>query len=536
VSVRIDDILCVYTGMVANGLSVGAIPVLFFTRRIKTSLPTSMRSGIGQRRSFGLSPFVWKGVVASGGWSSDVSKLWLRKTLIHSWVRGMNTSGSELREVLVQSVRVSDEAVFADLADGRTVTVPLAWFPRLAHGTPEERSHWRVTGGGEGIHWPDLDEDVSVESLLAGRRSRETQESLRRWLERRRSSPMPPPEVILDRWIKERGSRHESGFSGYLGTLDIERVETLSFRSFLYLIRNAMNEALLLEGPNASGGMEHPPFHFDFVDVEHGIENAHAFQHAGLSFIAVTLPMVELIWNVSHRLSRSRLVLERLSLGPEVNRDAFQGLLFQMQMNFLVSHEYTHHIHGHVPGPNRGEAEVWSEFSNHTTSGNLQSQAEELDADGYAEFLVLAHLLRGERRNTALAQCGRAELQGVDGDKLLLTCLFLSLLAFFCSFWRGATATASIYDLQHPPPPVRFTYAIRVAEMWCGQNKSVPQAWFNAAQFQELFRAAAETVGGTAREAWDTQMAFLHSADGAEYDRRLGERFESMRRKPNGFV
>jgi hypothetical protein len=59
----------------------------------------------------------------------------------------MNTSGSELREALVQNVRVTDEALIADLADGRTITMPLAWFPRLAHGTPKERSHWRVIGG-----------------------------------------------------------------------------------------------------------------------------------------------------------------------------------------------------------------------------------------------------------------------------------------------------------------------------------------------------------------------------------------------------
>jgi Protein of unknown function (DUF2442) len=90
--------------------------------------------------------------------------------------------GIELREVPARSVSVSDEALMAALADGRTITVPLAWFPRLAHGTPAERANWRLIGGGEGIHWPDLDEDISVESLLAGRKSGETQESLRRWL------------------------------------------------------------------------------------------------------------------------------------------------------------------------------------------------------------------------------------------------------------------------------------------------------------------------------------------------------------------
>jgi len=100
----------------------------------------------------------------------------------------MSTSGTELRETLAQMVVVSDDALVVDLADGRTIAVPLAWFPRLSHGTATERANWRLIAGGEGIHWPDLDEDISVESLLAGRRSGETQESLRRWLQQRRAA------------------------------------------------------------------------------------------------------------------------------------------------------------------------------------------------------------------------------------------------------------------------------------------------------------------------------------------------------------
>jgi hypothetical protein len=92
----------------------------------------------------------------------------------------MNTSGSELQNVLARSVSVSDDALVADLTDGRTISVPLAWFPRLARGTPTERANCRLIGRGEGIHWPDLDEDISVASLVAGRRSGERQESLRR--------------------------------------------------------------------------------------------------------------------------------------------------------------------------------------------------------------------------------------------------------------------------------------------------------------------------------------------------------------------
>ena len=99
------------------------------------------------------------------------------------------TVGDTIREKREAILRIaaSDDALIVDLADGRTITVPLAWFPRLAHGTPAERTNWRLIGRGVGIHWPDLDEDISVESLLAGRRSGETQASLRRWLGARKA-------------------------------------------------------------------------------------------------------------------------------------------------------------------------------------------------------------------------------------------------------------------------------------------------------------------------------------------------------------
>jgi len=84
------------------------------------------------------------------------------------------------------SVRVSHDEIVVNLSDGRTISVPLVWFPRLAHGTEVERPNLTLIGRGEGIHWPDLDEDISVKGLLAGRRSDESQESLRRWLERRK--------------------------------------------------------------------------------------------------------------------------------------------------------------------------------------------------------------------------------------------------------------------------------------------------------------------------------------------------------------
>jgi hypothetical protein len=84
-----------------------------------------------------------------------------------------------------EHVVVTDEALIVDLTDGRTISVPLAWYPRLLYGKPEERNKWRLISQGEGIHWPDLDEDISVEGLQLGRAAGESQSSFKRWLEER---------------------------------------------------------------------------------------------------------------------------------------------------------------------------------------------------------------------------------------------------------------------------------------------------------------------------------------------------------------
>ena len=84
-----------------------------------------------------------------------------------------------------EAVAVSGDTLTAELSDGRTISVPLDWYPRLIHATPEERGNWRLIGRGEGIHWPDLDEDVSVEGLIAGHPSAEGPQSFSRWLKAR---------------------------------------------------------------------------------------------------------------------------------------------------------------------------------------------------------------------------------------------------------------------------------------------------------------------------------------------------------------
>jgi hypothetical protein len=94
---------------------------------------------------------------------------------------------TDVQGVRAQQVVVTSDTLSVDLTDGRTIDVPLAWYPRLVHGTQEERNHWLLIGQGEGIHWPDLDEDISVEKLLSGKVSGESQRSLQAWIAQRRA-------------------------------------------------------------------------------------------------------------------------------------------------------------------------------------------------------------------------------------------------------------------------------------------------------------------------------------------------------------
>lgn len=95
-------------------------------------------------------------------------------------------------EVRAQKLEITEDNLVVDLSDGRSITVPLGWYPRLQHGTSEERNNWRWIGDREGIYWPDLDEDISVENLILGQPSGESQDSFRRWLEKRATNVLSP--------------------------------------------------------------------------------------------------------------------------------------------------------------------------------------------------------------------------------------------------------------------------------------------------------------------------------------------------------
>lgn len=101
----------------------------------------------------------------------------------------MSSSMIEVEMANATRVQVTSNQLVVDLDDGRSISLPTSWYPRLLNGTHDERNNYQLIGNGEGIHWPDLDEDLLVQDLIAGRRSYESQKSLDRWLKNRVQQP-----------------------------------------------------------------------------------------------------------------------------------------------------------------------------------------------------------------------------------------------------------------------------------------------------------------------------------------------------------
>jgi len=135
--------------------------------------------------SFGLCRFFTPKVEALAEKKICEYKNWWRNTNKSFWRVGMSSSAHDMIDVLATDVKVTEDTLTVDLSDGRTISAPLVWYPRLLNGTAKERSKWELIAKGCGIHWPKLDEDISVENLLLGQRSMEGPKSFQRWLDKR---------------------------------------------------------------------------------------------------------------------------------------------------------------------------------------------------------------------------------------------------------------------------------------------------------------------------------------------------------------
>ncbi len=143
---------------------------------------TCMSNAMSARRSSGLTRSNWSGITDSPDKRLTAFNHWSRNISFTCWRNGMRSSKLDHHPAVAMQVKVTDDALTVDLSDGRTITVPLLWYPRLFHATRAERATSRLIGGGSGIHWPKIDEDISVANLLVGQPSTESPTSLKNWL------------------------------------------------------------------------------------------------------------------------------------------------------------------------------------------------------------------------------------------------------------------------------------------------------------------------------------------------------------------
>lgn len=289
--------------------------------------------------------------------------------------------------------------------------------------------------------------------------------------------------------------------------------------SFLNIVRDKLNEALRNEKQNVAEHVEHPPFEFDYIKSE--TVNASAITIGGRSFIGITMPLVHLLLDTCARLGKSEAVAEVLGVGTTIEDcNAIHALVFQTQLMFVVSHEYTHHVHGHLsktPGTVLGD-----NASQSVEDGSLPEQVIEIDADGYAVFHVLAHLIAGEGRLQAIAMLG-CDRSDTAQDTRLLSLFVIALGAFLFVRPPVVVDQANILKLKYPPQSVRMDFIMRNAVRWIRQNRPHLELWITPDKFQMLMRIAAGAVRGmNGGKDWEQQVNFVKSESGSEYLKKLG--------------
>ncbi len=235
------------------------------------------------------------------------------------------------------------------------------------------------------------------------------------------------------------------------------------------------------------------------------------------------------MWEGSIRLSRSEAVaagLGIIQLLPEAY-DSVHSLLFANQLAFVVAHEYTHHVHGHLL-KRRPAPAFLNEILDAPEDGNLELQAHEVDADAYSAYYVLADLIDGGLRQQAVGLLRLEEQNEGVQDEVLLSSFVIAVGAFLFARTPSTVDNTRIYKLIHPPQAARMNFIMHSAFTWCEQNRPHLNAYMTPEKFQMLMRATAmATWGMNGGTDWAVQTAFLQSDEGARYISKLDERFKA---------
>jgi hypothetical protein len=330
-----------------------------------------------------------------------------------------------------------------------------------------------------------------------------------------------PPEVVFHRYFQSRVPLEQRR---HRGKADLDRLNDSTIPSTLLAgLQNVFNDALLNEKRDVPTHVRHGEFHVDYIDSD--AEDALAFSDGGYAFIGLTVPFVRHLWEVTSRLSAQSVGQLRDALQlRDTAAESVAVVLFRLQLNFVVCHEFTHHVHGHV-----AQDSMRSEFASESDDlsslpGGLQQQIFEADADGYAAYYVLTNLFTGTEHQHALDVLAIGERPANERDEILLACFLVAVAGQMFARPPQLIDSATIYGLRHPPQAARMSLLMDSTMTWCRQNRSTLVKWMTLTRFQILMNGVATaTWGMNGGKDWDAQNAFLHTAAGAEYFKRLSD-------------
>jgi hypothetical protein len=339
--------------------------------------------------------------------------------------------------------------------------------------------------------------------------------------------PLTPKQIAFDVAVK---SHRDFLYRGIADLDEIRRQDsTLSVLvDRLIDVRYLYNEALAVEGQQITGHAPHKPFYLDYVDSP--VSNALAFPDADHSFIGVTIPLVADVLNIAMALAADVDVVIGIGL-PLTREHQLEAFLFWQLLGFIITHEYTHFVHGHIDGP--------FGFEEMTTTGlrtgNLMRQAREADADGYAAYFTLAHwLLNDDARFAAADMLAIRDLPLEGQDSITFSCFLVAQAGFTFLREPDILDKHRVYHKNtHPPQTVRLHLMSRFVQKWVTEFRPALREVITQARYQSLMDAVSRVIwtGRFSQHAagWRAQRDFLDTQDGRDYQTALIAELDAFR-------
>ena len=318
----------------------------------------------------------------------------------------------------------------------------------------------------------------------------------------------PTPAEAFDAWFRILGFRGRHALTGLQPML----------RQQLQNLQKSFNEAFAAERQFP----EHAPtlpMYLDYIDADD--ENAIATTDGqSYAFVGITLPLVFKISDVSVVLSKAPSITTALQLNVSAEPyNDLQGTLFYILVSFVVGHEWSHHKHGHLQQLSFPKA-IFQEITNSGIAGSIETQLQEIGADGYSAFFLLSHIL--DHRDTFLPWLNLdPAAPPVFFDQVFLSLFVIAFASFLLLRPPELLGADTVYRFTHPPAAARMNFFLRETAGWCSFNRPPLEGWLVSNSLGLINLTADAILGAGGAQRWRQQIDFLKSDDGMKYTATL---------------